>query len=144
MIVPDSNLLLYAYNSSAPFHGPARTWWESALSGSEPVGLTHPVIFAFLRISTSTRAVPVPFTLAEAVGHIASWLERKVCRVLQEGPGHVEKVCALLASVGSSGGNLVTDAQIAALALAHRGTVYTVDRDFARFADLNCCFPLDE
>ncbi len=143
MIVPDSNLLLHAYNLSSPFHVRARRWWEASLSGDEPVGLTHPVLFAFLRISTTTRAAKEPFTLDEAAGHVASWTSRTICRLLHAGPDHVSRVIALLVQAGSAGGNLVTDAQIAALALAHNATVHTADHDFDRFLGLACHFPLE-
>jgi predicted nucleic acid-binding protein len=32
VIVPDINLLVYAYNADAPDHERARTWWEETLS----------------------------------------------------------------------------------------------------------------
>jgi len=32
MILPDLNLLLYAYQPSSPLHSRARVWWEHALS----------------------------------------------------------------------------------------------------------------
>ena len=63
-------------------------------------------------------------------------------RVLYAGPRHVHNVLELLAAAGSHGGNLVTDAQIAELAIAHRAEVHTADRDFQRFPGLNCRFPL--
>ncbi len=144
MIVPDANLLLYAYNGSSPFHDRARQWWEKSLSGNEPVGLVHPVMFSFLRIATSTRAFPVPFTLAEASNHVSSWLDRKVTRILGESPTHFQQVALLLEDAASAGGNLVTDAQIAAIAIAHHGTVHTADRDFMRFKSLASYYPLDE
>ncbi len=39
-------------------------------------------------------------------------------------------------------GNLVTEAQIADLAQAHRAVVHTADRDFMRFPGLSCRYPL--
>jgi len=36
MIVPDINLLLYAYDSDSPFHGKATAWWQACLSGDDP------------------------------------------------------------------------------------------------------------
>ena len=143
MIVPDANLLLYAYDDASPFHTRARQWWTECLSGSEPVGLTHPVLFAFVRIATSSRAYLRPMTLAEASAHVASWLDRKVSRVLQPDANHVAQVLTLLQEAASAGGNLVTDAQVAALAIDHRATVHTADRDFQRFAALNCRYPLE-
>jgi predicted nucleic acid-binding protein len=38
---------------------------------------------------------------------------------------------------------LVTDAQIAAIAMARRAVVHTADRDFQRFPGLTCRYPLD-
>lgn len=144
MIVPDANLLLYAYDQGSPFHAGARDWWNGCLSGSEPVGLTHPTIFAFLRVATNARAFTSPMTLDEAAHHIDSWLERRVTQVLQAPSEHAADVIALLKSAGGAGGNLVTDAQIAAIAQTYRAVVHTADRDFLRFPDIRCRFPLNE
>lgn len=144
MIVPDANLLLYAYDSDSPFHETARSWWQACLSGREAVGLTHPTLFAFLRISTNARIYEKPMTLAEAAEHVHSWLGRRVSQVLQAPADHVQQVIALLESAGGTAGNLVTDAQIAAMALSHRAVVHTADRDFLRFPEVRCHFPLDE
>lgn len=144
MIIPDANLLLYAYNSSAPLHMAAVRWWEAALSGREQVGLTEPVVFAFLRIATSARVFDRPMDLRIARSHVDSWLRRRVVKVLIPPPDHVRTVLDLLESAGSSGGNLVTDAQIAALARAHHGTVHTADQDFRRFPDLKLHYPLQQ
>lgn len=35
MILPDVNLLVYAYNTDAPWHQQARRWWEICLDGSQ-------------------------------------------------------------------------------------------------------------
>jgi hypothetical protein len=63
VIVPDANLLLYAYDRESPFHERAKSWWENCLSGQEAVGLTYPTLFAFLRISTNARIYTNPMTL---------------------------------------------------------------------------------
>lgn len=39
MIVPDLNLLIYAYGYRAPQHPQARQWWAELLNGDEPVGI---------------------------------------------------------------------------------------------------------
>ena len=58
MIAPDSNLLLYVYDSESLFFERARQWWSECLNGSAAVGSMHPVIFAFLRTSTNEECVP--------------------------------------------------------------------------------------
>lgn len=144
MIVPDANLLLYAYDSENPFHERARSWWQECLSGREAVGFTHPTLFAFIRVGTNAKIYANPMTLAEAAEHVRGWLKRRVSQVLQASADHPEQVIALLQAGGGAAGNLVTDAQIAALALSHRAVVHTADRDFLRFPGIRCHFPLDE
>lgn len=142
MIVPDVNLLVYAYDASSPFHPSAKQWWEQSLSGNEPVGLVHPVLFGFVRICTNRRIFTNPMSLAQASEHVMSWLARHNVIVLQEEHAHCARVLELLREASAEGGNLVTDAQIAALALANNATVYTADKDFLRFPRLKTRFPL--
>ncbi len=143
MIVPDINLLLYACNRDSLFHERARQWLEKCLSGEEPVGFTHPALFGFLRISTNARAFPHPLTLAQAAALVDRWLERGVSQVLDPQPDYHKKVIELLESAGGTAGNLVSDAQIGALAKAYRAVVHTSDRDFLRFPGVRCHFPLE-
>ena len=143
MIVPDANLLLYAVDATSPFHDAASRWWSACLNGDVPVGLCHPVVFAFVRVGTNPRAFRQPLSLAQATQVVQSWHERQITRTLYPSAQHTEQVLELLAAAGSAGGNLVTDAQIAALAIGHRAEVHTADHDFRRFRGLNCRFPLD-
>lgn len=144
MIVPDSSLLLYAYDTTSPKYDDAKTWWSEQLSGDEAVGLVYPVIFSFLRVSTNPRAFSNPLALAESEQAIGDWLDRHVTRVLLESQDHVAAVVDLLTRAGSTGGNLVTDAQIAAIAKSHNGTVHTADQDFRRFPGVKVHYPLEE
>ena len=50
MIVPDLNLLIYAYNEGALQHAPARRWWEDLLNGTERVGVPWVVATGFVRL----------------------------------------------------------------------------------------------
>jgi len=54
-VTPDINLLLYAHDSSSPFHAKAAAWWQSCLSGTESIGLLHVVTFGFVRIGSAAR-----------------------------------------------------------------------------------------
>ena len=141
MIVPDANLLLYAYDSSSRFHKPAATWWKNCLEGVEPVGLCTVVLFAFVRVGTSRRAFENPMTIDEAAKHVRSWLERPVTDFLVTQEADVLQALQWLEAAGS-GGNLTTDAQIAAIAHRHRATVHTADTDFNRFPDVRWWNPL--
>lgn len=143
MIVPDLNLLLYACDASAAQHRAAAAWWEGCLNGSEPVGIPVVVLFGFLRIATSPRVYRSPMTLAEVSEAAASWLARPHVVELDGGPGFFGAVLDLLQAAGTAG-KLVTDAQIAATAIAHGGTVFSNDSGFRRFPGLRVVNPLDD
>lgn len=141
MIIPDINLLLYAYDSSSPFHAKAASWWQSCLSGTEPVGLLHVVVFGFVRLATNPRAFSDPMTPAEASGHVRSWLEQPSVQVLDPRPDHLQQTIELLEALGTAG-NLVSDAQMAALAIEHGAVLHTADADFVRFQGLRWFNPI--
>jgi toxin-antitoxin system PIN domain toxin len=141
MIIPDINLLLYAYDTGSPYHSKAAAWWQRCLSGTEPVGLPLVVVFGFVRIGTSARVYQNPMTPAEASGHVRSWLARPSARIAEPGPDHTWQVLKLLEALGAAG-NLVTDAQIAALTLEHGAVLHTADTDFLRFPGLRWFNPI--
>lgn len=143
MIVPDLNLLLYACDASSAQHRAAAAWWEGCINGTEPVGIPGVVLFGFVRIATSPRVYRSPMTLAEVSESAASWLARPHVVELDGGPGFFRAVLDLLRAAGT-GGHLVTDAQIAATALAHGGTVFSNDSDFQRFPGLRVVNPLED
>jgi toxin-antitoxin system PIN domain toxin len=141
MIVPDINLLLYAYDSASPFHSKAAAWWQTCLSGAEPIGLAQVVVFGFVRIGTNTRVFRDPLTPLEAAEHVRSWQSQPVVQILEPQADHVAQVLKLLETLGAAG-NLVTDAQIAALALDHGAVLHTADSDFLRFRELRWLNPI--
>jgi toxin-antitoxin system PIN domain toxin len=141
MIVPDINLLLYAYDSESPFHSKAAAWWQGCVSGDEPVLMPKVVVFGFVRVSTNARAFRHPLAAAEAGSHVRSWLEQEAVTVAETAPDHIERVLGLLESLGTAG-NLVTDAQIAAVAIENDAVVHTADADFIRFKGLRWLNPI--
>ncbi len=141
MIVPDANLLLYAYDSSSPFHAKSAAWWSRCLSGTEPVGFCPSVLFAFVRIGTSTRAFTRPLTIQEASARVEEWLEQPVAQLLSVEVQDIRQTLQLLIEAGA-GGNLTADAQIAAIAMRLGAVVHTADTDYARFPDVRWVNPL--
>lgn len=133
MILPDANLLLYAYDEACPFHQKAKAWWEGLLSESETVGLCPCVVFAFIRISTNPRAYENPLSIDEATNIAREWMRADCVRFLEFTAEDSEGAMRLLQQAGS-GGNLTTDAQIAATAQRLHASVHTADTDFARLA----------
>ena len=68
MIVPDVNLLLYAFNSGSPHYDAARRWWEGLVNGTEQVGLPWAVVISFIRLATHPRMLTPPMATAQAIG----------------------------------------------------------------------------
>lgn len=135
MILPDINLLLYAYNRQAPQHELARDWWESVLNGRELIGIPHEVALGFVRIATNPRMGAMAISLVDASAVVTSWGTASVCRTLLPEVDHVAKVSKLLQRSGASG-QLTSDASLAVYAMDARATLCSNDTDFARFPGL--------
>ena len=141
MIIPDLNLLIYAVNGEAAWHQKAKTWWEECVNKGEQIGIAWVVLLGFLRLTTSPRVFPRPLSLKQALDIIETWLERKNIVLLSPGSKHFYLLKTLLLAAGT-GGNLTTDAHLAALCLECGGMLYTADNDFRRFAPLKTKNPL--
>lgn len=141
MIIPDANLLIYAYDKSSPFHTTARKWWERCMNDLEPVGLLPVVLFAFIRIGTSSKVFQNPMSISEAASHVRAWMEFPQTEVTSTTPADIDLSLGWLEAAGT-GGNLTTDALIAAVAKRCRATVHTADTDFARFRGVRWMNPI--
>jgi len=128
----DTNVLLYAVNVDADRHEASRRWLDTALSGGDTVGFAWVALLAFLRIATKRGLFPTPLTSDAAVEIVESWLAAAPAVVLEPGRRHPQLLRTLLDDTGG-GGNLVSDAHLAALAIEHRCTIVSFDQDFDRF-----------
>lgn len=141
MIIPDANILIYAYDEASPWHDKARAWWEGALSASEPVGLPWVVVLAVTRLLTHTNVCENPLSPAQVRGIIESWVSFPHVRLLHLSENALARFFDLLEEAGT-GGNLTTDALIALHGLEHSGTLVSNDRDFDRFSGVKRINPL--
>ena len=137
----DANLLLYAVNERAEQHTAASRWLTEQLNGPRRVGLPWQSLGAFLRISTHPRAFQRPLAPAAAWAQIDDWIAAPAAWIPAPGPDHARLLGELVTSYDVAG-NLVADAQLAALALEHGLTVCSSDTDFARFRELRWENPL--
>jgi toxin-antitoxin system PIN domain toxin len=141
VILIDANLLVYASSSALPEHSRARPWLERVLNGQTRVGLAWPSLLAFLRLMTNPRVFPQPLSMRDAWGQVESWLSRDVVWIPTPTARHADILARLIAQPGVRG-NLVHDADLAALAIAHGLELCSADGDFARFKDLRWFNPL--
>jgi toxin-antitoxin system PIN domain toxin len=135
MKTPDVNLLLYAVNADSPQHEAARSWLESAFAGASGIAFCWPALVGFLRLSTRSGIFSQPLTLDHALELLHAWLDHPAARVISPTERHAALLSSLLLARGR-GGNLVSDAHIAALAIEHGAELGTFDRDFEQFAGL--------
>lgn len=140
MVVVDANVLLYAVNAESALHTSSRAWLDSALRGSETVGFAWLALLAFVRIGTNADIFAHPLTVDEAFDQVSLWVSSPSAVVVEPTPRHVQLMRDLLASTGA-GGNLTSDAHLAALAIEHKATLVSFDRDFARFEGLRTALP---
>lgn len=141
MIVPDINLLVYAYNDGATHHEAAKRWWEGLVNGAERVGVPWVVSTGFVRVMTHPRALTAPISTADAITHVRNWFQYAHVTPISPGAEHLTHLEQNLGAAGV-GANLVTDAHIAALAMEYQAEVHSNDSDFSRFPGLRWRNPL--
>lgn len=141
MKLPDVNLLLYTADESSPHHARARSWLEEALSGSEEIGFAWLALLGFIRISTNPAAFANTLSPTRAFEFIESWLDQPIAIVVHPTHLHAATLRRLLEPLGM-GGNVTSDAHLAALAIEHGAEFCSHDTDFARFDGLRWTDPM--
>lgn len=132
MKLVDANVLLYAVNTSAPHHERSRRWLDDSLSGADTVAFSWLALLAFVRLSTKEGLFPSPLTVDQAMDRVDAWLAVPSAVLVEPTVQHATVIRSLLTDLGT-GGNLVSDAHLAALSIEHRCTIVSFDNDFGRF-----------
>lgn len=143
MILLDANLLLFAVDDESPFHARAHQWLTDRLNGEQPVGIPWGSLGAFLRIVTHPRIPRRPLGPDAAWQHVEDWLACEVSWQPAPTPRHATVLAGLINRYQLRG-NLIPDAQLAALAIEHGLELCSADTDFARFTEVRWRNPLAE
>lgn len=122
-------------------HERARAWLEAVFAGPSRVGIPWTSLSALLRISTNPRATSAPLSAGQAWETVDALLAQDVVWTPMPTKAHAEIFGDLVRRHGVTG-NLVPDAELAALALQHGLTVCSADSDFARFTEVRWLDPL--
>ncbi len=138
----DANILLFAVDASSPFHRSAARWLTDRLNGPRRVGLAWQSLSAFLRISTHPRASEHPLSPQKSWSYVETWLGAEAAWIPVPTERHAEVFGGLVAS-HQLRGNLISDADLAALAIEHGLTVCSADTDFARFKEVRWVNPIE-
>ena len=135
MILPDVNVLLYAFRSDSTRHAAYRKWLEDVVNGEAAYGMSPQVLAGLIRIATHPRIFRKPSRREDAISFSSLLLDQDHCQIVQPGPRHWPVFCSLCEKANAKG-NLVQDAWFAALAIESGCEWVTTDQDFARFGGL--------
>jgi toxin-antitoxin system PIN domain toxin len=136
----DVNIVLAAHRDDHPDFELTRAWLDHTLAERTPFAVVDLVAGSFLRIATNRRIFAIPTPIDEAFAYLKALRAQAAHVMLAPGPAHLtllERLCA----TGEASGDLVADAQLAAIALEHACELVSFDRDFSRFSELRWTRP---
>lgn len=139
----DVNVVLAAHRDDHPDFDTARTWLDQTIAASTPFAIIDLVAGSFLRIATNRRIFSIPTPVDDAFAYLKALRAQPAHVMLAPGPEHIALLEQLCASAEASG-DLIADAQLAAITIEHACELVSFDRDFARFSELNWSRPSPE
>ena len=140
MILPDVNVLVYAFRQDVPQHALCRRWLSDVIISDSRFGMSPLVLSAVVRITTSPRVYRMPSGIKEAFQFCDSLLGQPHCQIVEPGEQHWE-IFRRLCIETETRGPRASDAWFAALAIEWGCEWITLDRDFARFPGLKWQLP---
>jgi predicted nucleic acid-binding protein len=142
MIAIDTNILIYAHRPEAPFHLRAKEAISRLATAGERYAIPFHCVVEFAGIVSHPKIWAVPSTAQQIQLQVEAWLEPGFAWLLVEEPPVMRTFFSLLAE-GKVVGGSVHDARIASCCLFHGvKTLWSADRDFSRYAQLNVKNPL--
>jgi len=140
MILPDVNVLIYAFRQDVPQHAICRPWLNALVEGDARFGMSPLALGALVRITTNPRAYREPSTIEEAFGFCENLLGQPHCQAVLPGDRHWDIFRQFCIDTDTRGSR-VTDAWFAALSIEWGCEWITLDRDYARFPGLKWRVP---
>jgi hypothetical protein len=140
MILPDVNVLIYAFRKEVPQYTVCRKWLDAVVLGDERFGLSPLALAAVVRVTTNPRSYPYPSSFETAFGFCEDLLSQPHCQVVEPRERHWQIFRRLCIETNTRGAT-VTDAWYAALAIEWGCEWITLDRDYARFSGLRWRLP---
>jgi len=142
MIAVDTNILVYAHNTSCTFHQEAYSQINALAEGSKPWGIPVSCLREFLSVVTNPKIFKPASTVLEATSQIDAWLASPQVSVLHSGFSHWAILSDISRRAKLSGGQF-HDARIAAICIENGASLlWCADQDFGRFKQLKTLNPL--
>jgi toxin-antitoxin system PIN domain toxin len=143
VFVVDTNVLIYAADTSAPEHERCRTLLEQWRAGSAAWFLTWGICYEFLRVVTHPRVLRRPWTGRAAGDFLDAVAAAPGLGMLVQTDRHRDVLRGLVEEVPGLAGNLWHDAETASLMREHGiRRICTRDTDFHRFPVLEAIAPM--
>jgi toxin-antitoxin system PIN domain toxin len=137
VILPDVNVLVYAFRHDAAHHAISRSWLDGIAAGDSRFAVSKLALAAFVRIVTNARSYPNPTPATDAFAFCDNLLSQPHCDALEPGERHWAIFRRLCIETTTSG-PMTTDAWYAALAIEWGCELVSFDRDFLKLPDLKC------
>jgi len=128
--IVDANVLVYAFDTKAPQHGPSRTLLEAGRTGATVLYVTSQVLCEFYSIVTNARRVLKPRSSADALAAISDMLG--FLRVLPVPITAIDEVMALLRRRPVIGGEVFDLQIVATMKLNGISHIYTFNTERSR------------
>lgn len=145
MFVVDTNVLIYAADSSFEQHESCRERIETWRAGKVPWYVTWPILYEFLRVVSHPRVLKNPWPISEAWAFVSALLAAPSLQVLHPTSRHQKLLEDVLADDPDLRGNVLHDVHTAVLMQEHGiRQIFTNDKDFRRFPLLKVTTPGDD
>ncbi len=138
MILLDVNVLIYAWQPTAPGHEQWRSWLEG-IRGA-PFGVPDECALGFLRIVTNRKVFAEPASPSEAFEFIRALRGSPGWREVSRSPGCWVTFEGLAGRTAARAGAF-QDVWLAALAMHNGGRLATADHDFAAWPEIQVVRP---
>jgi uncharacterized protein len=112
LVLPDVNVLLYAFHPAAERHGEHKVWLDSLINGEVEFGLSPQVLNSVVRIGTNNTAFRPPYHFDHVAAFCDDLMAAPMRRMIQPGRRHWRLFCDLCRKTGARG-NLAQDAWFA-------------------------------
>jgi uncharacterized protein len=140
MILPDVNVLIYAFRPEMPEHPICLRWLQGVVDGNARFGISTFSLAAVARVTTNRHTFNPPTSLEDAFKFCDHLLGQPHCQIVEPRERHWD-IFKRLCIETNTRGPMVTDAWYAALAIEWGCEWITLDRDYARFPGLRWRLP---
>jgi toxin-antitoxin system PIN domain toxin len=140
MILPDVNVLIYAFRRDDPKHNLCNSWLNGVVAAQEQFGMSRLALAALARITTNPRGFSSPSSLSEVFAFSNYLLKQPHCQLIEPGARHWDIFQRLCVDTDTRGPR-ITDAWYAALSIEWGCEWITFDRDYSRFPGLKWRVP---